>query len=352
MAEDYGIVPWIEALLDDAPVTTGTEGKKSISPPPKFNFTANNGIALQPPSSTPSRGRGRPRASSPHKGLASANKATSPRKSRQSKAAKEANAISARQASESLQATLDTAVTRAETESVDGERANHDKVTVEVDSAIEINGDTETTRTNVKVEMPANSPDLPLPESTEAMIAKAKEMVEEARKLEGESSKRAGKRKAEELDDEEDEEKDNELQPAKKARLLQQDIKKERVRNRALFGVAATLAIGYVAHKLTSGPFTDLCIVLSYPTCSEDKTLSIHVRIFIVFNTLSLYLHHSGYPFFEAFDIGDLVLERPFTYEASAQLIGEIELTVMYLRSDVVRDGWVEALSLQNHNTI
>ena len=135
-------------------------------------------------------------------------------------------------------------MTRAETESVDGERADHEKVTVEVDSAIEINGDTETTRTNVKVEMPASSPDLPLPESTEAMIAKAKEMVEEARKLEGESSKRPSKRKAEELDDEEDEEKDNELQPAKKARLLQQDIKKERVRNRALFGVAATLAIG------------------------------------------------------------------------------------------------------------
>ena len=115
-----------------------------------------------------------------------------------------------------------------------------------MDSAIEINGDTETTRTNVKVEMPASSPDLPLPESTEEMIAKAKEMVEEARKLEGESSKRSSKRKAEELDDDEDEEKDNELQPAKKVRLLEQELKKQKVRSRASLSFAATLVIGYV----------------------------------------------------------------------------------------------------------
>ena len=174
---------------------------------------------------------------------------------RTTKASKEANAASAREASASLQAALDTAASRTETESVDGEKADGEmvngevvggegNVTVEVDSTIEINGDTEITNTKVRVEMPVGSPDLPLPESTEEMIAKAKEMVAEARKLEGESSS-ANKRKAEELDDEEDEEKDSILQPAKKARLLEQELKKQRVRKRALIGVAATLAIGY-----------------------------------------------------------------------------------------------------------
>ena len=117
-------------------------------------------------------------------------------------------------------------------------------MTVEVDSAVEVNGKIETTHTSVKVEMPYGSPDLALPESTEEMIAKAKEMVEEARKIEGESSSSGTKRKAEEMDEDEDSAKDDDPQPAKKARLLEQELKKQRVRTRALIGVAATLAIG------------------------------------------------------------------------------------------------------------
>jgi hypothetical protein len=115
---------------------------------------------------------------------------------------------------------------------------------VDVESVVQVNGDTESTTTKVKIEMPGGSADLPLPESPEAMIQKAKEMVEEAKKLDGEGSDRASKRKAEELDDEDDEEWDGVLQPAKKTKLLEQEIKKEKVRKRALFGVAATLAIG------------------------------------------------------------------------------------------------------------
>lgn len=83
-----------------------------------------------------------------------------------------------------------------------------------------------------------------MPESPEQMIAKAKEMVEEAKKIDGESSKSASKRKVEELDDDSDDVEGTELQPAKKARILEQQIKKEKVRTRAMIGVAATLAIG------------------------------------------------------------------------------------------------------------
>jgi len=149
--------------------------------------------------------------------------------------------VTAREASATLQATLNdaTSVTRAPSESVDGE-----KVTVEVESNVERKGNTETTTTNVKIEMPAGSAELPLPESPEQMIEAAKRMVEEAKKAEGDSSSSASKRKAEELEDDTDEAGDNELQPAKKARLLERELKTEKVRNRAMIGVAATLALG------------------------------------------------------------------------------------------------------------
>jgi len=149
--------------------------------------------------------------------------------------------VTAREASATLQATLNdaTSVTPAPSESVDGE-----KVTVEVESNVERKGNTETTTTNVKIEMPAGSAELPLPESPEQMIEAAKRMVEEAKKAEGDSSSSASKRKAEELEDDTDEAGDNELQPAKKARLLERELKTEKVRNRAMIGVAATLALG------------------------------------------------------------------------------------------------------------
>ena len=226
--------------------------KKPISPPPKYVFTANDRAILPPPSSTPARGRGRGRAGSP--GKATPAKVASPRK-RVTKAVKEANAAAARQASENLQATLDSAASIADSESVEppsvnGEKPTEesDKVTVNVDSTVEVNGDTETTHTQVQVKMPADSAELPLPETTEEMIATAKEMVEEAQKLEGESSKSgSGKRKAEvlEADEEGDEKTGREAQPAKKAKVMEQEIMKQKVRNRAIFGVAATLAIGY-----------------------------------------------------------------------------------------------------------
>ena len=119
---------------------------------------------------------------------------------------------------------------------------------VDVESTVRVNGETESTTTKVKIEMPGGSADLLLPENPEEMIQKAKEMVEEAKKLDGGSGSKASKRKAEELDDD-DEEADEgamELQPAKKTKLLEQELKKEKVRKRALVGVVTTLAIGSV----------------------------------------------------------------------------------------------------------
>lgn len=124
--------------------------------------------------------------------------------------------------------------------------ANGEKVKVNVESKTEAHGGVETTITNVQIEMPKGTAELPLPDNPEEMIATAKKMVEEAQKLDGANgAPSSSKRKVEQLDDDDDEG-DDELQPAKKARLVEQKLKTERVRNRALVGVAATLAIGYV----------------------------------------------------------------------------------------------------------
>lgn len=153
---------------------------------------------------------------------------------------KEANEANAQAASATLQSALeDAASTVAPSPSVDGEKVN-----VEVESRVDVNGDTETTRTNVTAQMPAGSPELPLPEDTEQMLETAKRMVEEAKGLtNGEPSmKVARKRKVEEVETD-DIDAELPVQPAKKAKVLEEKLKREKVRTRALVGVTATLAI-------------------------------------------------------------------------------------------------------------
>ena len=244
------MVPWVRALVDETPIAKNNmdDPQKSISPPPKFVFAANDKAHLPPPTprgATP-RARGRPRAISPAKSTTPAPK--SPRKSRTTKAAKESIAAHAREASASLQSALNDAASIADSESIDGER-----VRVDVESVVKVNGDTESTTTKVQIQMPGGSAELPLPENPEDMIQKAKEMVEEAKKLDGESSSKVSKRKAEELDEDDDDDEDGEmeLQPAKKAKLLEQHLKKETVRKRALIGFATTLAIGSVIFRVS-----------------------------------------------------------------------------------------------------
>jgi hypothetical protein len=89
--------------------------------------------------------------------------------------------------------------------------------------------------------MPAGSPDLPMPEDTEQMLETAKRMVEEARALEG-SPRISRKRKAPEPESS-DIDADLPIQPTKKARILEEKLKREKVRTRAVLGMTATLAI-------------------------------------------------------------------------------------------------------------
>lgn len=249
LAQDYGILPWIHALLDEASISLGTDDPtmKAISPPPKFSFTANdrtllpslNGTSLR--ASTP-KSRGRPRGTSPTKNASPAKAST--KKPRTTKATKEADAASALEASASLQAALEH-TTPGGTSTAEPESGDGKIVTIRVESNVETKGDTEREKTLVKIDVPTGV-ELPLPEDPQKMIETARKMVAVAREADGEGSSSKAKRKAEEMDEESHGSADNELQPAKKVRLLGEELKKEKVRTRALLGVAATLVIGAI----------------------------------------------------------------------------------------------------------
>jgi hypothetical protein len=247
LAEEYQILPWIKALLDNTPIEvnqTKDQSPKSIQSPPTFLLPQE---ALAAP--TPSRGRPR-RSVSPSKTTSPRKTAGSTRSRKTGKAPSEEP--SARTASKNLNKALKAAAA-AESETPTSEKQESEAkeepvVRVNVETDVEVKGDVETTHTHVEVEMPAGSPELPLPEDTEAMVAKAKEMVEVAtRNMNGESSKQL-KRKAEEIEDDEVEEGPegaDTAAPAKKVKV-ESELKKERVKTRALIGLSATLAIGYV----------------------------------------------------------------------------------------------------------
>jgi hypothetical protein len=127
------------------------------------------------------------------------------------------------------------------------DEVEEEKVKVDVKTTADTVADVRTTQTTISVEMPFNLPEAPSTEDTKKMIAKAKEMVEEAIKVqatEGEASSRKGaaKRKTDMLDEDEEDEEASALR-AKRAKVLEEKLKRERVRNRALVGVTAVFAL-------------------------------------------------------------------------------------------------------------
>jgi hypothetical protein len=243
LAAEYDILPWILALLDNEEIEVNSSARESspkvISPPPKFLLLAES---LPPP--TPTRGRAR-RSASPSK-IASPKKAiATPRKPKAPKAA-------------TMDASTGLAAKKALKQSVkpveDAKKADDDSessevVRVIVETDVKVDGDIETTHTHVEVEMPAGSPELPLPEDTTSMIEKAKEMVEAARKADAEATvvkpARKSKRKADVIEaDKEEADKEEESGPVVKKVKVEAELKRERVKKRALIGISATLAVG------------------------------------------------------------------------------------------------------------
>ncbi|KAL2221868.1 putative apses transcription factor [Thermoascus aurantiacus ATCC 26904] len=276
LAKEYRMFDWVRALLDSREIVQSpSTAKKQITPPPKFEMPPMEPTSQLPPAS---RTRSR-RSASPSKKLGS------PRKSRQTRSAKEANVAAPTAASATLQSALDTAASTADSESVDGAVEQNGEVNVEekvaeepeqktetksesketaatevdekvkedAENTVEVRKDVEASQTSVSVEMPVSLPEPPPPEDMEKMIAKAKEMVEEATKQQAEaetaaasssSPNAAKKRKSDELVEEGEEQiADVRAQPTKKARVLEEKLRRERVRNRALVGVTATLAL-------------------------------------------------------------------------------------------------------------
>ncbi|KAJ5697735.1 hypothetical protein N7488_011419 [Penicillium malachiteum] len=292
LSKEYQMYDWVRALLDPADIVQSpASAKKQITPPPKFEL----------PGEEPSLARGRSRRSVSPSKASPMKKSVSPRKSRQPRSKEVPSTPSTNAANDSLQKALEVTASAVETESVNGiietveeaevkvvspekkrgrkpkkvvaeieeekEQATEDKIEEKAEKedkkADKKQKDTsvaevilektpivesEVAQTTISLDMPILLPEVPSAKETEDMIAKAKEMVEDAIKTQAADGVPADssvtitkKRKPEEDDDEETEA--EAAQRAKKAKVLEEKLKRERVRNRALFGVSAAFAL-------------------------------------------------------------------------------------------------------------
>ncbi|TDZ47400.1 Bouquet formation protein 4 [Colletotrichum trifolii] len=280
LAEEYGILPWIRALLDPATIAVSNapdSPPKKIAAPPKFEFAPKPTPQLAPPA-TPSQQLRRSRRSvSPTKSTIP-KPVRSPRKRRA-----KADSVEPWETNPTLTTTtklevtgivdeekhteteVETIVKTVETEPVvvlePRELDPKAKVTVDQDVTKDDEGN-EVKRTNVSLELPLLSSQPPTAEETARMIAEARQMVEAASNQSAESPKNSkkGKRNAELIstgDDEDGNEDDTEDEPrSKKAKTKQTpvQIKKQGMRKRALFGLSA-LSVAVGAFSYFTGSF-------------------------------------------------------------------------------------------------
>ncbi|KAK7734234.1 hypothetical protein SLS53_007882 [Cytospora paraplurivora] len=273
LAEEYGVTPWIRALLDpaDIPVSTTNSDNspaKRINAPPKFYpTTATNSIV--PPTPNASRRDRSRRSVSPSKGTSRRGTAASPRKrSTRSAASQPESSETSSSTRKSSLTNGDAAVlTQGEPlkaddvkiESTEKDAAGtletveeeEPKVKVNVDQDIESDkAGTEIRRTKVGVEVPFSA-GIQGPDDAAKMIEEAKAMVAAAQETAGTPPKSAkGKRKAEEFEADNDAE-DGEgaessalQQPRAKKAKTEVELRKQKVKKRALFGISFTLAAG------------------------------------------------------------------------------------------------------------
>lgn len=237
---------WIDALLDPAPIEKGNKDKHTthIQMPPRFDPSAVSSASLEAPKLRASTRARSTRSASPSKMATPSRKIATPRKPRAKKAAEvvqteETEVVET--ATGSAGALQDILENGAVTEPKDQE-----SVRIEIQETIELDGDVETKTTNVKVDVPADHPELREPEDPAELIKQARAMVEEANKIEGGDANKgvSSKRKAEELV--EDDALVRPQRPAKLARMhstIEQKHAKEKVTRRALVGAVAMASI-------------------------------------------------------------------------------------------------------------
>jgi hypothetical protein len=244
LASDYLMRPWVIALLDPSPIELGTKDKSShvnISTPPAFKLSEKDKMFPAPHLPASSLRKRDLRSASPSKSN-TPRKIATPRK-RRTKANKAADDESAKGQLEN--GTVGSASVEP-TPSVASEQQADDVVRVEVDETVEKKNDVETTHTTVQISMPAGHKDLTLPNSAEGVLETSHEIVTEARKLE---KSKSSKRKAGDLNGEAEEaapSSSRAVQPAKKQKVLEDQLKTERVKARALIGITTAVALGYV----------------------------------------------------------------------------------------------------------
>lgn len=277
LAEEYNILPWIRALLDptDIVATAGADSgpPKKISAPPKF-FSGQP--TLVPP--TPRRSR---RSASPAKSAVPKRAVASPRKRRTASSqssivtdslpASVGDSVSPTLVNETpfqsqVSATSllkvakvgDATESELKIESIEKEPAvllepvqEEPKVKIHLDQDVSVDADGEEVKhTKVQVEVPLLG-ELPSPEDAAKMVADAKAMVEAAVKADNEAAGAASssksKRKADDIaQDEEGEEGEEGAVEPPRAKKVKTDaeIRKEKIRKRAFFGLTATVAVG------------------------------------------------------------------------------------------------------------
>lgn len=282
LAEHYSMRPWIEALLDPEPIAKGThDPNKRIATPPRFLLPTSEATTLPPPTEAVTSRRRTLRSSSPAKAPPTpSRKIATPRRTRRAKPAASGTlaptAESAEESSVAPEASVEPesvkfdsiiaeAAAKADVEAEADEEvaeiaspADTVKVDIETTTMPAVNGGEPSVTTHVTVETPANHPDLAQPHDAQEYLDHAKAAIAEAHKMT--AGRAAGKkRKAlEAFVDEEEPFPALDVQgstaavapvelaerPAKRQRVAEIELRKEKIKKRATVGIAASLAMG------------------------------------------------------------------------------------------------------------
>jgi len=267
---------WIEALLDNESVIPSDHRKRNITPPPPYFKPAESDAGSVASSTAPAPRRRSTRSASPSKRLGSTPRKTRAKAAKDSPLKKEVPPIAEAMEEETKVVTLTTTekttLTSTETAPVltNGNGIETSLTTpvkgeptikLQVDRESEEKGDVKVARNSVKLqlasgelELPAGEITIPLAETAQEMIAKAREVVAEAQRLDGGSdaapvSGSGRKRKAEDIEHAEEAGADRESdhRHVKRSKVLEEELKREKVKNKALIGLTAALAIGLVS---------------------------------------------------------------------------------------------------------
>ncbi|KAJ5106948.1 hypothetical protein N7456_003623 [Penicillium angulare] len=297
LSREYLMYDWVRALLDPKEIVQSP--KKQITPPPKFEMPSEEATTSQ----RRSRRSVSPSKASPSKKSASPRKSRQARSTKEAPNTPSTNAAndSLQQALETTVSTVETDVLNGVLETVEettevkttgspekkrgrkpkkaaadaeeekekakdakkeeakeekkAEKAEKKKKQDAVEteptvgkifSEVAATEDATVSQTTISLDMPL-LPEAPSAKETEDMIAEAKVLVENAIKNQASEAAASGsavqvtkKRKPEDDDEETAAEA---AQRVKKAKVLEDKLKRERVRNRALFGVSAAFAL-------------------------------------------------------------------------------------------------------------